>query len=568
MVWLISLPTLLIGQESDFWVQVEAHPNQTEAIDEARIYSSSISEVNAYDIGAGWFAVSIGPFKETEAQARLFELRSTGIIPPDSFLSRGSNYQDKIWPVAALATSNTPQTQRQLAIETEARQLPPEPDETLGEARQSESNLNREEKKQLQIALKSAGYYTSAIDGDFGPGTRAAMGAWQNDAGVPSTGVLTTDQREFLHWQYNRVIDSLGIENFEDTNTGVALNLPLRMVKFSKYEPPLAHFSSTSEGPHAVYVISQEGDRKSLHALYKALQTLKILPKSGDRTLKMDRFEITGKNGETVSYAQATLRNKTIKGFILVWPVGDEDRRNWLLANMQTSFTRFDGVLSADRGADALQKIDLLFGLEIKKPAFVRSGFFVSSSGHFMTDARALSTCSRITIENRFEASIVKTDDEERIALLKTAEKIAPKEIVELSSNVDGIGDIVLGAGFSFGGRLTAPSLISGRVEELQSLTGNTNFLRLAMTTRDSDTGGPVLNRKGTLSGILVNIDEDGRKLPDNVSYAIKAEKVIKLMNDAGRYVTYGNAPKTINEVILAQNARDITALVSCWKDY
>ena len=567
MVWLISLPTLLISQDSDFWVQVEAHPNQIEAIDEARAYSTSISEVNAYDIGTGWFAVSIGPFDEAEAQARLFKLRSTGLIPLDSFLSRGSNYQDKIWPVAATSTPNKSQTPTPLPFKTETRQLPSEPDETLAEARQSERVLGRDEKKQLQIALKSAGYYFSAIDGDFGPGTRAAMSAWQNDAGVPLTGVLTTAQRDFLLWQYNRVLEPLGLEIVTDTNTGVALNLPLGLVKFSKYEPPLAHFSSTSGDAHAVYIISQEGDRKSLRAFYKALQTLKILPRSGDRTLKADRFEITGENGEIVSYAQATLLNNMIKGFILVWPLGDEERRSRLLAEMQASFGRLDGVLRTDSGSNAPQKIDLLFGLDKEKPAFVRSGVFVSKSGHLVTNALALSTCSRITVENQFEASVVRTDDAERIALLKVTKKIAPKAIAEFSLSVDGLGDSVLGAGFSFGGRLSTPSLFSGRVEELQSLSGNTDYIRLTMATRDSDSGGPVLNRKGTLSGILVNAEEYGRKLPENVSYAIKYDEVIKLMNDAGRNVTYVQASETLSKVIIAQNARDMTGLVSCWKD-
>ena len=95
---LFAVPSVLIGQTVDFWVQVQAHPDEGTALQEARLYSRSISEVNAYAIGAGWYAISIGPFGEDEAQSRLFELRSTGAIPIDSFLSRGSNYQDKIWP--------------------------------------------------------------------------------------------------------------------------------------------------------------------------------------------------------------------------------------------------------------------------------------------------------------------------------------------------------------------------------------------------------------------------------------------------------------------------------------
>jgi len=51
------------------------------------------------------------------------------------------------------------------------------------------------------------------------------------------------------------------------------------------------------------------------------------------------------------------------------------------------------------------------------------------------------------------------------------------------------------------------------------------------------------------------------------VSYAIKADKVIKLMNDAGRYVNYQTARTSLSDVALAKKARDITALVSCWNN-
>ena len=89
----------------------------------------------------------------------------------------------------------------------------------------------------------------------------------------------------------------------------------------------------------------------------------------------------------------------------------------------------------------------------------------------------------------------------------------------------------------------------------------------MAMVTRDSDSGGPVLNRRGTLSGIIVNAAEDGRKLPENVSYALKADKVVELMRDASLYVTYEDTFKPLNDILLAQKARDMTGLISCWKD-
>ena len=110
IVWLISLPTLLLGQDIDFWVQVEAHPNQAAAIDAVRSYSNLTPDVNAYEIGAGWFVSPLALLMRPKRR-NVFELRSTGVIPLDSFLSRGSNHQDKIWPVES-TKKNTPKRSR------------------------------------------------------------------------------------------------------------------------------------------------------------------------------------------------------------------------------------------------------------------------------------------------------------------------------------------------------------------------------------------------------------------------------------------------------------------------
>ena len=61
----------------------------------------------------------------------------------------------------------------------------------------------------LQIALEWFGFYNSGIDGAFGPGTRAAMAAWQADQALEQTGILTTRQREDLLGAYARELNAL-----------------------------------------------------------------------------------------------------------------------------------------------------------------------------------------------------------------------------------------------------------------------------------------------------------------------------------------------------------------------
>lgn len=44
--------------------------------------------------------------------------------------------------------------------------------------------------RKIQVELARRGYYAGTVDGKAGPATRAAVRAFQRDAGVPQTGVL------------------------------------------------------------------------------------------------------------------------------------------------------------------------------------------------------------------------------------------------------------------------------------------------------------------------------------------------------------------------------------------
>jgi hypothetical protein len=91
--------------------------------------------------------------------------------------------------------------------------------------------------------------------------------------------------------------------------------------------------------------------------------------------------------------------------------------------------------------------------------------------------------------------------------------------------------------------------------------------MRLNIAMMAGDVGGPVLDKFGTLSGIMTADRSEGRSWPKKVHHAIKAKAVVSLMNEAGQFVTYKNLQQPMNEILVARKARNITGLVSCWKD-
>lgn len=65
-------------------------------------------------------------------------------------------------------------------------------------------DLNRDQRREIQRDLSLLDYNTRGIDGIFGRGTRAAIGAWQTAQGFDSTGFLTRDQITRLDAQAER----------------------------------------------------------------------------------------------------------------------------------------------------------------------------------------------------------------------------------------------------------------------------------------------------------------------------------------------------------------------------
>ncbi len=61
--------------------------------------------------------------------------------------------------------------------------------------------LSFEDTVAIQTALKAAGLYSGVVDGLAGPGTEAAITAWQQTQKIPPTGVLTTAQLAILKQQ-------------------------------------------------------------------------------------------------------------------------------------------------------------------------------------------------------------------------------------------------------------------------------------------------------------------------------------------------------------------------------
>ncbi|MGH1445345.1 MAG: serine protease [Cognatishimia sp.] len=562
-------------QEDAVWVQVEAQPSLAQANRQIINYANRLQDVNGFALGGGWYGIALGPYNRADAETVLRAYRRDGLIPRDAYITFTSSFESQFWPIGANLLNvrvETPAAEPLAQPEAQpAAQIAPEtetivPDETPREARASEAQLTRDEKKELQSWLKWAGFYNAAIDGSYGRGTRASMSAWQAANGYETTGVLTTAQRAALKGQYNAVLDGLGLQSVSNFDAGIEMMIPTEVVSLKSTEYPFVTYTPTADLDAQVVMISQTGDQSTLFGLYDIMQTLDIVPLEGPRERKDNSFVLVGEDAARISHTEVSLIRGEIKGFTLVWPSGDEERRRRVLTEMRSSFNRIDGVLDPSAGSNAVQDIDLLAGLEIRKPKLSRSGFYIDNKGTVITTAEAVGSCQRITLDDEYDAELVGVNDQLGVAVLRPQTSLAPIAVASFRNSQPRLKSEVAVAGYSFGGVLSAPSVTFGTLSDLRGLEGEETLTRLALAPLPGDAGGPVFDTGGSVVGMLLpKADGTSRQLPGDVSFAASGDAIRALLTQEGITTDAGESLGIMAPEDLTALAGDMTVLVSCW---
>lgn len=346
-----SLPAMA---QSTVWVQIEAQPTLSQAQGRARAYAGQLDDVSGYFLGGRWYAVVLGPYARGDAEAVLRQLRASGQIAADSFVTDGARFRQQFYPIgvgAQTAARPLPEgivaapAAQAVATGTPDHEHPVEPEELMREEAGVDGLLNGSERRALQSALRFAGVYDGPVDGMIGRATRAAIRTWQQARGEEPNGALNISQREALLAAYEAARDGIVVQLVRADVAGIEMLIPTQMVAFGSYEPPFVHFGPVGDSGTRVMLISQAGDAKSLAQLYQMMQSLSVVPRNGPRSLGEDAFEIEGISADIRAYTYARLEDGAIKGFSLILPAADAQSQRLILDQMRASFTTFDAVM-------------------------------------------------------------------------------------------------------------------------------------------------------------------------------------------------------------------------------
>lgn len=565
------------GAQEQAWLQIEAQPSLAGAEERAQAYAALFPDTAGFQLNSGWYAVVLGPYSPAAAAGQLVSLKRENLIPADSFISDGAAHIQQFWPIGASVPELVPELvpvepvadPAIAAVPELAPELAPEPDETASEARRGEAALDRDAREDLQEALRWYGFYTSAIDGAFGPGTRTSMAAWQSAGGFEPTGVLTSRQRATLISNFAADQAEFGFETVTEAEAGIEITLPMSLVAFDHYEPPFVHFNAKGGSNLRVILISEPGDSATLAGLYDVLQTLAVVPANGARQLDAQSFTISGVGDSVESYAYAAAKGGQIKGYMVIWNPGDAARMARILPVLQASF-RPAGDKALDPGLVALDagtRAGLLAGLEVRRPIASASGFFLDASGRVLTTAATVASCREITIEGSIPATVAFTDVAGGYAVLTPQTPVAPPAVAQFQNAAPRVGAGIMVSGYSYGEKLSAPVLTFGTFEADSGLAGEPGIGRLAAPVLPGDVGGPVVDKSGAVLGMLLP-DALGaaRTLPEGVAFFASGTAILARLAAAG--ITPASAARSDVATPDALNAAALgmTVLVSCWE--
>jgi S1-C subfamily serine protease len=201
-------------------------------------------------------------------------------------------------------------------------------------------------------------------------------------------------------------------------------------------------------------------------------------------------------------------------------------------------------VLTPDRPAGAVEKMVMMrWG----------TGFFVSKSGHLLTNFHVVESCRQLTVQSRRldgTAQVVALDPANDLALLAT--NLKPARIAEWRQSAQD-GEPVVVYGFPPGGDRTA----SGTVLGLAGLHDN-RLLYSEAGIEPGMSGSAIIDRDGRVLGI--NVEVIGGK----IGAAAASVAAAALLDAHGVAHAEGNAtkPLPISEVIA--RAKAISAKVTC----
>jgi len=243
--------------------------------------------------------------------------------------------------------------------------------------------------------------------------------------------------------------------------------------------------------------------------------------------LAVEIFQNTGKGPERVGHL----------AYVFSSSVEEAEAR---LSRQQSQVTTGSAIEGADLAS--LDPSVVYIYSEGEKGASEGTGFFVSKSGHFLTNAHVVQGSSNYVATfngNEYRANLIQVDTNLDLALLQVVTNVDTFHPVTIgNSNTVQRGEPIVVIGNPGGDRF-AHSVLSGIVSGVNREWG---LLQLSVTTYGGVSGAPVFTKSGAVIGVMVAVPQKITDTTVTVGTESVGVTVLSEMNEFGFAIPINHA--------------------------
>jgi hypothetical protein len=193
------------------------------------------------------------------------------------------------------------------------------------------------------------------------------------------------------------------------------------------------------------------------------------------------------------------------------------------------------------------------------------TGFFVSRSGHLITNHHVIEECKEVKVSfkgNEVKASVLAVDKHNDLAILKTA--LNPNDVYSVSGEDAALLDDVVIAGYPLGKKVSAAVKTSkGSVTSLAGYGDNYSEFQTDAALNKGNSGGPIMDRKGNVVGVAVAAY--GKKEGvESFNFGIKAS-TLKTFASSNNLTFLPPNNRDLSNRDLGQLITNATLYIECW---
>ncbi|RJF76435.1 hypothetical protein D3877_29050 [Azospirillum cavernae] len=211
---------------------------------------------------------------------------------------------------------------------------------------------------------------------------------------------------------------------------------------------------------------------------------------------------------------------------------------------------------------------------ESRKQSASGSGFVVTMAGHILTNHHVVEGCRSLSIrrgQSSTPARLVAADRKNDLAVMK-----ADIQDLAVLPFRDGRsirpGDSVVAVGYPYAGLLsTTAQVTTGTVTSLAGIADDTRYLQISAPVQPGNSGGPLLDAGGTVTGVIVStlnaltVAMTTGSVPQNVNFAIKPSVARAFLDANGIDYTSSVPEAKMEPADIGERGAKSTVMIECF---